>query len=45
MTKKALIKEILTLGQELEKATGFDALMIIYDMESAIDKYVNENSK
>lgn len=45
MTKKDLIKEILTLGEELEKATGFNALMIIDEMESAINKYVNENSK
>jgi hypothetical protein len=32
MTKKDLIKKILELGKELEKANGFDAIMIINEI-------------
>lgn len=42
MTKKDLIKKILELGKELEKANGFDAIMIINDMEIEIDNYTKQ---
>ena len=42
MTKKDLIKNILELGKELEKANGFDAIMIINDMEIEIDNYTKQ---
>jgi len=42
MTKKDLIKKILELGKELEKANGFDAIMIINDMEIEVDNYTKQ---
>ena len=42
MTKKDLIKKILELGKELEKANGFDAVMIINDMEIEVDNYTKQ---
>lgn len=42
MTKKHLIKNILELGKELEKANGFDAVMIINDMEIEVDNYTKQ---
>ncbi len=44
MTKKDLIKKILELGKELEKANGFDAIMIINDMEIEVDNYTKQLS-
>ncbi len=44
MTKKDLIKKILKLGKELEKANGFDAVMIINDMEIEVDNYTKQLS-
>ncbi len=42
MTKKDLIKKILELGKELEKANGFDAVMIINNMEIEVDNYTKK---
>lgn len=42
MTKKNLIRKILELGKELEEANGFDAVMIINDMEIEVDKYIKQ---
>jgi len=42
MTKKDLIKKILELGKELEKANGFDAVMIVNDMEIEVDNYTKQ---
>ena len=42
MTKKDLIKKILELGKELEKADGFDAIMIVNDMEIEVDNYIKQ---
>lgn len=42
MSKIELIKKILELGKELEKATPFDSVMIINDMEIAIDNYTKQ---
>ena len=42
MTKKDLIKKILELGKELEEANGFNAVMIINDMEIQVDNYTNQ---
>lgn len=42
MTKKGLIKKILELGKELENTNGFDALMIINDMEIEVDNYTKQ---
>ena len=42
ISKKDLIKKILELGKELEKANGFDALMIINDMEIEVDNYTKQ---
>jgi hypothetical protein len=42
MTKRDLIKKILELGKELEDANGFDAVMIINDMEIEVDNYTKQ---
>jgi len=42
ISKKDLIKKILELGKELEKANGFDALTIINDMEIEVDNYTKQ---
>ena len=39
MTKTELIKKILKLGDELEDAENFGALMVVKEMEQAIDDY------
>lgn len=44
MTKKDLIKKILELGKELEKASGFNAAMIVNDMEIEIDNYTKKHN-
>lgn len=42
MKKTELIKGILKLSEELDKAEGFDSVIIINDMEKLVDKYVDE---
>ena len=42
MKKKELIKKILELGKELEAANGFDAVMIVNDMELEVEKYTKQ---
>ena len=42
MTKRDLIKKILELGEELEKADRFNAVMIINDMEIEVDNYTKQ---
>lgn len=36
---------MVALSRDLDKAKGVEILIIIDDMESTIDKYVNKNSK
>ena len=42
MTKKDLIKKILELGKELETVEGFNAIMVINEMEIEVDNYVKQ---
>ena len=42
MTKRDLIKKILELGEELQKANRFNAVMIINDMEIEVDNYTKQ---
>ena len=44
MKKTELIKEILKLAEELDKADGFAPVIIIDDMEKLVDKYVEQLS-
>tara|TARA_R110000772_G_scaffold262661_1_gene381778 strand:- start:318 stop:569 length:252 start_codon:yes stop_codon:yes gene_type:complete len=44
MKKTELIKGILKLAEELDKADGFAPVIIIDDMEKLVDKYVEKLS-
>ena len=39
LRRRQLIKGIINLSEELNKANGIDALMIIYEMENLVNDY------